>query len=153
MGTAASSKQHHPRGQERASRIGRRRRLRLLIVDDNSDFRSLLGEVLTLKGVAVLQAESGEHALSLIQDDVPDAVLLDHRMPGLNGAEVVGELRRRGVQVPVILMTAAESARGVAAMAGVTHWIGKPFELEKLRDVLELALRGKPIRPPYLLDG
>jgi DNA-binding response OmpR family regulator len=120
-----------------------RRALRLLIVDDDDDFRSLLGDVLKLKGVTALEARDGEQALRCIEAGPPDAVLLDHRMPGLLGTEVVEELRARGISVPIILMTAADSVRELAGAAGVTHWIGKPFTLDQLQGVLELALFGE----------
>ncbi len=107
----------------------------ILIVDDEPRQRELLSGFVTSLGCNVVVAESGEMALQLFQTESIDMVLLDVRLPGLSGLEVLDEIRRRAVTIPVLLLTAyADLRQAVAAMkSGADDYLAKPIDLEELR--------------------
>lgn len=113
--------------------------IKILVVDDDEDFRVITADVLRQLGMDVVEAEDGNRALAVAEREKPDAILLDQRMPGLLGTEVVSRLRQRGDAVTVILATAARDAAEIAARAGLTYWLQKPFGIDELRDVLRRA--------------
>jgi CheY-like chemotaxis protein/ribonuclease BN (tRNA processing enzyme) len=105
--------------------------LLVLIVDDDEDLRFLARKALVHAGHTVLEAESGEEGLRLIEIHKPDLLLLDLNMPGMNGFEVLRRLRTResGRPLPVIVLTALgdeESARS-SFQFGATDFLIKPF--------------------------
>jgi signal transduction histidine kinase len=102
----------------------------ILIVDDNEDFRESLAEALASRAHAVIEARSGEEALELMDLVAPAVILIDERMPGLAGSQVIRRLRERGCRIPAIIMTATESARDVARDAGTPFWLKKPIDLD-----------------------
>lgn len=80
---------------------------RILLVDDEADVRFILGLQVGRQGWQAVEAESGEAALALMQDDGDfDAVVLDHRMDGLSGIEVATRLRNDGDRTPIVMYTA-----------------------------------------------
>ena len=90
---------------------------KILIVDDEPFNLDLLEQELTDKGYVSERANGGSEALKKIESFQPDLVLLDHMMPDLNGLEVLKELRKRGNDVPVIMVTAHGTIeRAVEAM-------------------------------------
>ena len=108
----------------------------LLLVDDDQDLRELIACHLSRTGLQVRLAASGEEAIELACRDPPDAILLDGRMPGMDGLTTLRELRARPqtVAVPVVLMTAG-LARGdleAALTAGCAGVIAKPFDARTL---------------------
>ncbi|MBN2169885.1 MAG: sigma-54-dependent Fis family transcriptional regulator [Candidatus Krumholzibacteriota bacterium] len=116
----------------------------ILIVDDEQTLRWSLGEALR-DGFAVLEAEDGPAGLRLIQEEEPDLVLLDGRLPGLAGIEVLEQARRGGFEGQVVMMTAyGELETAVRAMKlGAYDFITKPFQLEKMRKIIENALESR----------
>jgi CheY-like chemotaxis protein len=78
---------------------------RVLLVDDEPSMRLLTRLLLEEQGVECEEADSGDAALAACADQVFDAMVLDHRMPGTTGIEVAGELRRRGQATPIALYT------------------------------------------------
>ncbi|MEO6951480.1 MAG: response regulator [Polyangia bacterium] len=105
---------------------------RILIVDDDEDNRNLLQLVMSLEGFDAVMAESGEEALAMIAEQVPDLVLLDIMMPEMNGFEVIAELRRRYAprHILVILVSALDDAktRLLAREAGADDFFTKPID-------------------------
>jgi CheY-like chemotaxis protein len=79
--------------------------IRLLLVDDEADFRNTLAKRLLKRGIAAQQAGSGEACLELIADHPMDVVVMDVKMPGMNGIEALEHIRRRCVETEVILLT------------------------------------------------
>lgn len=114
-------------------------RRRVLIVDDDNDLRHILRRLLTKRGWTVAEAADGHEALGRVADDPPDLILLDHRMPGLSGAEVYREMRARRVDVPVVLMTAARDIQVLADALGIPDRIAKPVDVQRLVETLEQA--------------
>lgn len=127
---------------------------RIAVVDDEADLAGILANRLRRAGYEVSQAGDGLAALELIGRERPDLVLLDVRMPRLDGIETLRRLRHDGAtaRVPVIVMTAnAEAAdRARALEAGANECLAKPFEtaemLARVRDLLA-ATRGEGDAP------
>lgn len=111
---------------------------RVLLVDDNRPLVENLKEVLETEGVRAEIAADGEEALSRLEEAPFDAVITDMRMPGMDGLQVLREIRRRWPETPVIVMTAyardslAEEARAEGAL-GV---LAKPLDLAHLTDLV-----------------
>ena len=113
----------------------------ILIVDDQLGVRRLLFETFTDDGYTVQMAASGYEALDKLKDFQPGLVLLDMKMPKMNGLETLRKIRKMDPNQPVIMMTAYEELEIVAeAMKlGVKEYITKPF------DIYDLKLRVKQI--------
>ena len=119
----------------------------ILVVDDEAGSLSLLRDILTSEGYDVRAADSGRLALASVDVWLPDLILLDIRMPGMDGFEVCRRLKTgdKPARVPIIFITAAsdleERVKGLAA--GAVDYISKPFQREELlarvRTHLELS--------------
>jgi len=107
---------------------------RVLIVDDEPDFVELLREFLTAKGYEVAAAYDGEEALRKVKEDRPHLVLLDVRMPKMNGLEVLRQLREIDHEVGVIMVTAVdeEETGRQALKLGAFDYVIKPLDLKYL---------------------
>lgn len=107
---------------------------RILVVDDEPDFVELLQEFLTGKGYEVITASDGEEALRKVKEERPHLILLDVRMPRMNGLEVLRQVRLIDQEVGVIMVTAAnEEETGRQAMElGAFDYIVKPVDLKYL---------------------
>jgi CheY-like chemotaxis protein len=111
----------------------------LLVVEDDSDLVSLMELVLTDAGYRVRTAPEGAAALARVAEEMPGLILLDMRMPGMNGWEFAREFRARyGRAAPIVVVTAAENARARAAEVEAEEWLSKPFEID---DVLRIVAR------------
>src|SRR5215472_10268937 len=89
-----------------ASKVGAVSRIRMLLIDDDDEFRESLSLNLADEGFAVTTFADGPSALEHVAaGESADVILLDWRMPGMNGLEVLRELRQRGVSTPVIFLT------------------------------------------------
>ncbi len=115
----------------------------ILVVDDDAAILATIGDILESEGYPVAAATNGAEALRAIERERPSLVLLDMRMPVLNGWGFARELRRRGLAVPVLVMTAARDAREWAEEIGADGFLAKPFNLPELLDAVE-RLRGGP---------
>ena len=116
----------------------------ILVVEDDPDLLALVEMILADAGYRVRTAREGRAALARVSEEMPALVLLDMRMPGMNGWEFAREFRaRHGHAAPIVVVTAAENARGGAEEIGADGWLAKPFELD---DVLRAAERhaGRP---------
>ena len=112
---------------------------RVLIVDDDPAIRASLAEALSDDGITVTVAESGERALALFEQAVPDVVLSDVRMPELDGLGLLETLRQRAPSVDIILMTAFDDMPTVVAAmrGGAVEFLVKPLNLRQLRRVVD----------------
>src|SRR5512139_217128 len=114
----------------------------VLVADDEPRITKLVSMALTAEGFRVVTASGGEEALSRAEDVRPDIVLLDIVMPGLDGIEVMRQLRERR-SVPVILLTAkgstADKAKGLDL--GADDYIAKPFHPDELAARVRAVLR------------
>jgi CheY-like chemotaxis protein len=116
---------------------------RVLVVDDEPDVLLLTRVILEGAGWHVQEAQSGERALTLLREgQPPDVVLLDLRMPGMDGWQVLDELADAGLELPVIVFSAHAqpgTEREIRARGG-KGFLAKPFTAGQLIDVLQQAL-------------
>jgi two-component system chemotaxis response regulator CheY len=116
----------------------------ILVVDDDPSIRQTVREILDLEGYPVETAADGREALRLVERHEPSLVLLDMRMPELDGWGFAREIRERGIELPILVMTAAENARSWAAEIGADGYVAKPFELDELLAAIERLRRDSP---------
>jgi CheY-like chemotaxis protein len=114
----------------------------VLVADDDDDIRQLILEYLAAEGDTVLEAKDGTQALAVALAEQPDIAILDQRMPGLSGTEVVRRMRATGVHVEIIFMTASSDVAKLAQEVGVRCYLGKPFGLADLEAALCRARAG-----------
>jgi DNA-binding NtrC family response regulator len=130
----------------------------LLVVDDDETNREVLATRLGSNGYAITQAEDGQQALGLIEQQRFDLVLLDVMMPGLNGLEVLQTVRRSHplTELPVIMATARDSSADVvqALQLGANDYVTKPFDLPVVlaRVQTQLALKRAVAQVGYLRE-
>ena len=110
-----------------------------LVVDDNRANRILMERVLTTLGCGVVFAESGEQALEVARQSPCDIVFMDVRLPGMSGGEAMHELRRSGVKVPIVAVTAhAMKGDGEKFLSeGFSAYIPKPVYIARILEALE----------------
>jgi CheY-like chemotaxis protein len=113
----------------------------ILAVDDSPDILMILQRALSRRGYQVETAENGLEALEKLQQITPKLILLDMRMPLMDGWQFVREFRNRyGRSIPIAVMTAAEDSKLRANEVGADSYIGKPFDLSRLYEVVEDTL-------------
>ena len=115
---------------------------KLLVIDDEPGIRDLLDTLLTRKGYDVILADSGQKGLEVFRRARPDVVVLDLKMPGMDGLTVLQQIRHLDPTQPVIILTGAripESEQQVRAL-GVSEYVEKQFSLHLLGDALKHAL-------------
>jgi two-component system response regulator MprA len=117
--------------------------MRVLVVDDDRAVRDALRRVLTLDGYDVQSADGGAEAIEAVAHSVPDAVVLDIGMPGIDGIEVCERVRLLGNRVPILMLTArVEISDRVAGLdAGADDYLIKPFDVNELKARLRALLR------------
>ncbi len=116
--------------------------LKVMLVDDEEDFTSALAERLELRGYKVFAFYDGEQALEEFESESPDVVILDIKMPGLGGIEVLKRLKTINASVPVLLLTGYGSTEeGIKGMQfGAYDYIMKPLNIDELINKLNEAL-------------
>jgi two-component system response regulator MprA len=117
--------------------------VRVLVVDDEPQLRRALERALKLEGYEVELAPDGEQALRSVRATPLDAIVLDVLMPKRDGLSVCRELRSRGDQVPILMLTARDAVqdRVDGLDAGADDYVVKPFALEELLARLRALLR------------
>jgi two-component system response regulator (stage 0 sporulation protein F) len=108
---------------------------KVLIVDDQFGIRILLNEVLQREGYDTYQAANGLQALEIVQDNKPDLVLLDMKIPGMDGIEILKRLKVIYPDIKVIIMTAygeLDMIQEAMDLGAITHF-AKPFDIEDIR--------------------
>jgi len=115
--------------------------LRLLLVDDEEHFRQVLAKRLSRRGMAPEQAGSGEECLNLLEKRPMDVVILDVKMPGMDGLEVLRRIKERYERTEVILLTGyANTQDGVDGIkSGAFDYLSKPVELDHLAGKIKQA--------------
>ena len=110
---------------------------RILVVDDEATIRDVISDALQLEGYPVATASNGIEALEVVGREPPSIVLLDMRMPQMDGWAFARELQARGLTVPIIVLTAAHSAKRWADEIGAPAYLAKPFDLNDLLALVE----------------
>ena len=123
---------------------------KILVAEDEKQIAEMIAFKLTNGGHKVIWAQDGEQAVTLATRELPDLILLDVMMPGLNGLEVLRRLKGDSAlrSVPVIMVTAKGHERDVlnGLRGGAADYVVKPFSLKELAARVELALAKD--RPP-----
>lgn len=125
--------------------------MRVLLIDDHALFRSGLRELLQRRGIAVAAAVgSGEEGWRLAGDLQPDIVLLDMRMPGMDGLAVMRELQRAGFERPVVFLTTSHDERDLveSLRSGAQGYLLKDMEPDDLVSALHDVVAGKTVVAP-----
>ena len=118
---------------------------RILLVDDEVDFTTSLSRLLLVRGYEVRAADSGNAALKLLGEAPFDAVVLDLKMPGMDGITTLDEIQNLGLFTQTIILTGhgtAETAEK-ARMMGAHAFLSKPVDLEELLESIEGAIHKK----------
>ncbi|WP_046216632.1 response regulator [Paenibacillus wulumuqiensis] len=120
---------------------------KILIVDDQNGIRILLVELFSNEGYQMFQAANGKAALEVVEQEVPDLVLLDMKIPGMDGLEILRHIKSTHPQIHVIMMTAygeldiIQKARDLGAIGHFT----KPFDIDEMRKAVDQSLRGSGV--------
>jgi len=119
------------------------KKIRLLLVDDEADFRQATSQGLSRRGFDMMEAASGEESLEIIKKVKPDIVLLDQKMPGLSGIETLQKIREKNPSLPVIILTGHGDFQ--TALAGIKFdiidFMQKPVDIDQLADHIRSLLK------------
>jgi len=127
---------------------------RILLVEDEPTLSLLLRERLEKEGYSVLPCDDGEQGLSEALRGSADLVVLDIRLPKRNGFEVCRELRRHGLSLPVLMLTARSDVKDriKGLKIGADDYLGKPFDVNELLARIEALFRRAANLPTQLID-
>ena len=119
----------------------------LLVVDDEPKLCDLLSSALSQNGIQVFTASNGLHALKVLEQEDIDLVISDWRMPGMDGPQLLAEIKQRYPNLPVIVMTAYSTVKNaVQSMRnGAYDYIAKPFDIDELDITVSKALQFRDI--------
>ncbi|HEY7464421.1 MAG TPA: response regulator [Candidatus Limnocylindria bacterium] len=109
----------------------------VLVVDDDPAIRDAVRDLLEDQGIPVETATDGQDALEKVTQRVPRLVLLDMRMPVMDGWGFAAAMRDAGIAAPVVVMTAAADARRWAEEIGASGFVAKPFAIAELIGAVE----------------
>src|ERR1700704_5677975 len=103
---------------------------RILVIDDDAGIRESLKMTLEYDGYDVSGAATGQEGLALAEREAPDLILLDIKMPGMDGLDVLGRLRAINEPIPVVMISAKGTTKPAvdATKRGAAHFLDKPFE-------------------------
>jgi len=121
---------------------------KILIVDDEQDMCELLAHLMEQEGLKPLIATHGESALLMVRTETPDVLILDVRMPDMDGLEVMRQTRQLDPNLPVIIMTAYAEVRGAidAIRSGAHDYLAKPLEQHEVVRVVRRALAERALK-------
>ncbi len=114
---------------------------KVLLVDDEREFIQTLSERLQMRDMGSAIAYDGESALDLVDDDAPDVMILDLKMPGIDGIEVLKQVKEKTPDVEVIILTGhgSQEDREVCMKLGAFAYLHKPVDIEELSRLLNEA--------------
>jgi len=116
---------------------------KLLIVDDQNGIRILLMEVFSSEGYETYQASNGKLALEIVRSASPDLVLLDMKIPGMDGLDILKHIKSIDSSIKVIMMTAygeLDMIKEATDLGAIMHFT-KPFDIDELRNAVNNQLR------------
>lgn len=119
---------------------------KLLIVDDQNGIRVLLMEVFSNEGYETYQASNGKLALEIVRNVTPDLVLLDMKIPGMDGLDILKHIKSMNPAIKVIMMTAygeLDMIKEATDLGAIMHFT-KPFDIDELRMAVNHQLRNSP---------
>ncbi|PYI52684.1 response regulator [Paenibacillus flagellatus] len=116
---------------------------KVLIVDDQNGIRVLLVEVFSNEGYNTFQASNGKLALEIVRKESPDLVLLDMKIPGMDGLDILKHIKQIDASIKVIMMTAygeLDMIKEATDLGALMHFT-KPFDIDELRQAVNSQLR------------
>lgn len=116
---------------------------KILIVDDQFGIRLLLSEVLKKEGYHTMQAANGPDAIVIAKAEYPDLVLLDMKIPGMDGLEILRHMKADNPNIQTIIMTAygeLDMIQEVKKMGAIMH-LPKPFDIDEIRETVKKHLQ------------
>lgn len=118
-------------------------KFKILLVDDEEEFVQTLSERLKMRDLDSEMALDGEQALDAVDNDVPDVMVLDIKMPGIDGIEVLRRVKKAYPKVQVVILTGhgSEKDEEQARKLGAFEYMKKPVNLDKLIETLKKAYR------------
>lgn len=116
---------------------------RILLVEDDPRLAGMIESELTLEGYEVTAIQNGIDGLAIARDNQPDLMILDWMLPGISGLDICLRLRKTGVQIPIVMLTAKDEVpdRVAGLNAGADDYITKPFSMEELLARIKARLR------------
>src|SRR3954471_21253296 len=129
--------------------------MRVLIAEDDRQLRVAIARGLREAGYAVEQAGSGPQALSLLTEQAYDALVLDVLLPGKGGLEVCREIREKGSEMPILMLTALDAVdKRIAGLdAGADDYLPKPFDFGELLARLRAITRRQQVESDEITIG
>jgi len=119
----------------------------ILIVEDNDKNMKLARDILNAKGYKTLEAVTGEEGVKVAKEKLPDLVLMDIQLPGINGIEAFRQIRAdaKSARIPVVALTASVTPtdRSEITAAGFDAFIGKPISLKEFVETVKRLIEGK----------
>lgn len=124
------------------------RRARILIVDDEKDICTLLSSLMKREGFEALVSQNGDTAIKMIRSEAPDIMLLDVKMPAMDGMEVLRQAKNLDRDLPVVMITAYAEIHGAveAIRAGAHDYLAKPFDNHEVIRVIHRALAERELK-------
>jgi CheY-like chemotaxis protein len=111
----------------------------VLVVDDDASLCRFIADALEPEGYSTVRAGDGRRALAAVEDANPDLILLDVNMPGIDGWNVLSELRAKaGPHCPIVVMTGQYEGQDRALQSGAQGYLAKPFDLDDLLECVDL---------------
>jgi len=114
------------------------------VVEDDPSILAMVAQILRGEDYPVVTAHNGAEALVALAQTQPSLILLDMRMPRMDGWQFAAALRTRGIAVPIVVMTAAENARRWAEEIGADGFVIKPFDFRRLLEAVSRHRRPTP---------
>ena len=123
--------------------VGKKQALEMtiLLIDDEDKFRAALSRQLTVRGFNVLDVDNGEDAIKIVRHENPQVVILDQKMPRMDGIQTLRELKKIRPEVQVIMLTGhgnIETAM-ISGKHDIFHYLQKPCNIDELIGVIEGA--------------
>ena len=112
----------------------------VVLIDDEADIREIMTIALEDAGYQVATAKDGEAGIRLTEEILPQIIITDIRMPGMNGIEVLRKIKEINRDTDIIMLSAhgdSDTIRGTLNM-GANYFLGKPIEIERLLNILEV---------------
>jgi DNA-binding response OmpR family regulator len=126
----------------------------ILLVEDDPNLAAFVEAELTLEGYQISVATNGIDGLTKARESQPDLLILDWMLPGISGLDLCLRLRKTGIQVPIILLTAKDEVpdRVTGLNAGADDYVTKPFSMEELLARVKARLRRTQPEEPEILE-